>query len=93
MTWFFPFVLADPHRAWGLPPSLFAPRECFEAVATKILRPGGRLVMVNQGEWEWKEAERLLKGLPLRMSFRETIEGSLHPCRYPIFLTLWIRDE
>ena len=93
VTWLFPFVLPEPHGDWGLPSRLFAPRECFEAVSRRLLRPGGKLVLANQGDWEWKATEELVEGLPLRHLRLEVVEGSLHACRYPIFLTLWIRED
>jgi hypothetical protein len=91
VTWLFPFVSAGPHRAWGLPPRLFDPEGAFRHVAGAILRPGGRLVVANQGEWEWRETERRLSGA--RLLHQDAVEGSLHASPYPIVLSVWTRTD
>lgn len=90
VTWFFPFVLPSPHRAWGLPFSRFDPKSLFKHVESRCLRPGGVLIMANQGEWEWTVAKGLFTGLKL-LDQREVV-GSLHATIHPIFLSVWTRE-
>jgi SAM-dependent methyltransferase len=56
VTMLFPFVSAKDHLQWGLPRALFAPDQLL-ADAWHSLKPGGLLVIVNQGEDE-HQAER-----------------------------------
>lgn len=58
ITWFLPFVVEAPHRAWGLPDSLFSPQSTLAHVVS-LLAEGGALVVVNQGERE-AEVQRAL---------------------------------
>lgn len=51
ITMLFPFVFLDDHLAWGLPRNSFAPRQLL-AEAWSSLKPGGVLIVVNQGEDE-----------------------------------------
>jgi hypothetical protein len=93
-TWFFPFVSPAPHRAWGLPRRVFNPSSVFQHVERLII-PGGKLVMCNQGDWEWAEAQKLFfrDRLRLRLILQDVVEGSLHPSDQPIFLTVWTRED
>jgi len=88
ITCFFPFVFENPHRAWGLPRSLFSPSKFFDHLQSCLL-PGGLFIMANQGEWEWKESLKFVS--ELKLLHIEEMEGSLHPCTHKIFLTLWTR--
>ncbi len=51
ITWFLPFVLEAPHRAWGLPLDTFAPTEVLAHVLS-LLATRGTMLVVNQGEAE-----------------------------------------
>ena len=53
----FPFVTAGPLLAWRLPLSALRPAALFASVR-RNLRPGGRFLMVNQGETEFQAASR-----------------------------------
>ena len=55
ITMFFPFVFPGDHLEWGLPDPLFCPLELLHN-AWDSLKPGGLLLVVNQGEAE-HEAE------------------------------------
>lgn len=59
VTWFLPFVFPAPHHAWGLPAALFDPVGTLRHVCG-LLAPGGTLFIVNQGEAEAEEQQRLL---------------------------------
>jgi SAM-dependent methyltransferase len=51
---FFPFVFTSDHQAWGLPLSAYHPRDLLQS-AWNSLKPGGYLLMANQGEAEHKQ--------------------------------------
>ncbi len=63
VTMWFPFVTRYSLLQWGLPLSLFAPRELFQRAA-QIVRPGGLLVVASQTEIEALAVERLVQELP-----------------------------
>lgn len=48
---FLPFVFVEPHLAWGLPLDYFQPSALLNHVLS-LLKPGGVLIVVNQGEVE-----------------------------------------
>lgn len=54
ITLFFPFVFDQDHLEWGLPRSVFQPQDLLSS-AWKSLKPGGRLLVVNQGEAEHRQ--------------------------------------
>ena len=62
IIWFLPFVLKEPHIYWGLPKKYFYPERLLRH-AYMLLNSGGQMLIINQGETEAKEQERLLKKL------------------------------
>ncbi|KAA3648364.1 MAG: hypothetical protein DWQ07_05050 [Chloroflexi bacterium] len=60
ITMFFPFVFQPDHLRWGLPAKMFAPRQMLSD-AWDSLKPGGVLLIVNQGLKE-HEAQREMLG-------------------------------
>lgn len=58
VLFFFPFVVPDPLVNWGLPLTLFKPKELF-VKASRVLKPKGYLFMVNHGEEEFEAAKTL----------------------------------
>lgn len=71
VTLLFPFVFQSDHLAWGLPRNQFSP-ETLLADAWNSLKPGGVLVIVNQGEKEHKTQLEILASLGIRpdLAFR-----------------------
>lgn len=67
----FPFIFLVDHLAWGLPRNQFAP-EILLANAWNGLKPGGGLVIVNQGEKEHQAQLTMLTALGINpvASFR-----------------------
>jgi hypothetical protein len=59
LTVFFPFVFQKDHLEWGLPRRLFDPAGLLDD-AMVSLKPGGLLVIVNQGLAEHDEQQRLI---------------------------------
>lgn len=59
ITHFLPFVFIDPLLKWGLPERHFKPGAVL-AQCAKLLKPGGLLLIVNQGEEEYQAQQALL---------------------------------
>ncbi len=57
-TMFFPFIFVRDHLDWGLPQKEYHPQELLKQ-AWESLRPGGVLIVVNQGEDEARQQEIL----------------------------------
>jgi len=80
ITWFLPFVVESPHRAWGLPRELFQPERTLAHVLS-LLAEGGALVIVNQGEAEAEVQARLLDDVKgdLEVDARGIVDDTLSP--------------
>lgn len=85
---FYPFLLPGTVLAWGLPLSVLRPRALFAHLA-RCLRPGGYLLMVNQGEDEWRRARALAELAGLRLIVEQGIEKPLLPRPAPPMLSLF----
>ncbi len=70
LTLFFPFVFLSDHLRWGLPPAAFQPTALLLA-AWESLRPGGVLLIANQGADEHRAQAQVLGklGIPTRAAF------------------------
>lgn len=62
ITWFFPFVTPEPLLNWGLPLKLYRPDKMLKHVFS-LLKPDGKLIILNQGKEEYLKQEELLKKL------------------------------
>ena len=60
LTVFFPFVFLKDHLEWGLPRHLFNPQSLLKSTL-ESLKPGGLLVIVNQGLKEHEEELRFMR--------------------------------
>ncbi len=71
VTMLFPFVFERDHLEWGLPGRLFQPAALL-ADAWASLKPGGVLIIINQGEAEHHAQRQMLEGLaiPVAAAFR-----------------------
>jgi hypothetical protein len=67
----FPFVFQEDHLKWGLPGGMFTPEGLFQA-AWVSLKPGGWLLIVNQGEAEHAAQKAMLEnnGIQWAAAFR-----------------------
>ena len=54
-----PFVIIQPHRFWGLPDKYFYPKKLFEH-AYSLLKPGGTMLIINQGQDEAEEQRNII---------------------------------
>lgn len=70
ITLFFPFIFMPDHLEWGLPSSMFDPSALLSA-AWLSLKPGGLLIIVNQGKDEQQKQLELCNqaGIPVSASF------------------------
>ncbi|ROH86009.1 hypothetical protein ED208_16435 [Stagnimonas aquatica] len=90
ITCFYPFLLPGTVLAWGLPVSLLRPRALFAHLAD-CLRPGGRLLMVNQGLDEAARAQALAEAAGLRRRHSLTVTQALLPRPAPPVLSLFVK--
>jgi hypothetical protein len=70
ITLLFPFLFLKDHLEWGLPRSLFNPKGNLDATWSS-LKPGGLLIIANQGEEEHQAQLSLLyeMQIPVKASF------------------------
>jgi hypothetical protein len=83
---FLPFVFAEPHLAWGLPLNYFEPQALLNH-ALQLLKPGGLLIVVNQGEVEAQAQADLLENaratFPLQIKNLGQLAAPFIEYRYP----------
>lgn len=84
ITWFLPFVVPEPHTAWGLPAELFDPPGALAAVL-RLLAPGGELLVLNQGEAEAEVQAGLFAAANVAAEALGRVESPLSPYRKPRF--------
>lgn len=75
-----PFVFVGDHLRWGLPRRRFAPEDLLQAAWSSV-RPGGLLVIVNQGEAEHlaQRARMEQGGIPVHAAVRHDSLLYAHP--------------
>lgn len=71
VTLFFPFVFLRDHLRWGLPQAAFQPAALLRD-AWESLRPGGILLIANQGQAEHRAQTQALReaGIPIGAAFQ-----------------------
>ena len=62
ITWFLPFVTIKPLQYWGLPKKYFCPEKML-LKAYSLLKVGGEMLIINQGEEEAGVQKKLLEEL------------------------------
>jgi SAM-dependent methyltransferase len=87
VTCILPFVVQDPFDAWGLPQHYFQPASVLLA-SLQLLKPGGHLLIINQGETEAEVQQTLLdfliqEGVPLRYDALGVLPNSFDFYQYP----------
>lgn len=92
VTQFFPFIFLPDHLEWGLPPSMFNPSELL-AAAWLSIKPGGLLIIVNQGKAEHTAQLEYLHriNIPVQASF--VFNSSLYHYDLPRFITIACREH
>ena len=78
ITWFLPFLHAAPLREWGLPVRFLMPRRLLDHAWT-LLAPGGRLLVINQGESEVERQAELFEQAGIVARALGRIESPLSP--------------
>ncbi|MEB3196315.1 MAG: hypothetical protein VKP62_03840 [Candidatus Sericytochromatia bacterium] len=73
---FFPFIFMTDHRKWGLPRNLLRP-ESLLAHVVRCLKPGGTLLITNQGAAERERQHAMLAELGLEVSWYEAYQHPL----------------
>lgn len=87
---FYPFLLPGTVLAWGLPVTVLRPRALFAHLAD-CLRPGGHLLMVNQGLAEAARAQTLVEAAGLHRHHSLTVTQALLPRPAPPVLSLFVK--
>ncbi len=88
----FPFVFTGDHLEWGLPARLFSP-ESLLADAWASVKPGGLLIIVNQGEEEHRAQRALLDGLGIAAQAGYRQDALLYRYEYDRFVLTARRDH
>jgi len=74
IIWILPFVFEYPHLKWGLPLNHFCPEKMLSH-AYEVLKEGGKIFVVNQGELEYQEQIRLCEKLGIKFKALGKIES------------------
>ncbi len=91
ITVLFPFVFARDHLEWGLPRNLFSPSRLL-ADAWHSLKPGGVLVIVNQGQDEHETQRQMMIESGIQPSTAFRFESLLFQYDLPRFVLTAIHD-
>lgn len=89
---FYPFVSTNPALAWGLPAEFGNGRKWAESFA-RVLRPGGLLLVVHQGDWEEEEFDKVRTGLPLQLLARDKANAEIYPLPHPACMSIYRREK
>ena len=84
ITWFLPFIIETPLKAWGLPRRFYQPTALLQH-AYDLLAPGGTLLIINQGEWETEVQQRLFTATSIKADFLGQVESEFSPFQQPRF--------
>ncbi len=88
ITFLYPFVVPEPLVKWSLPLSEFKPEALFRQ-AYSTLRPGGSLLMINQGESEFEAASRYAKTANFNLKHRVELSETLLARALPPVVSVW----
>lgn len=90
ITWFLPFLHHAPLHAWGLPQRFLMPEQLLEH-AWSLLKVGGGMLLVNQGEAEAERQARLFASLGISAQSLGRLHSLLSPFKQPRFGWLVLR--
>ena len=91
ITMLFPFVFIKDHREWGLPDKIFDAEKLL-VEAWESLRPGGVLMVANQGEDEHKRQKEMFKKCGIKRAVEFRHESETFKYQIPRFVLTAIRD-
>lgn len=89
---FFPFVFLADHLKWGLPRNQFAPMKLMADIWAS-LKPSGTWLILNQGEAEFNEQERLLAELEISPLESFPFESPFYTYQHPTRITILRKPE
>lgn len=92
ISWFLPFLHAAPLQDWGLPNRFLMPQTLLDHAWT-LLVPGGRLLVVNQGEAEAQRQAWLFEERGIVAGALGRIESPLSPFQRPRYGFLAIAHQ
>jgi SAM-dependent methyltransferase len=84
IAWILPFILPAPLQAWGLPSRFFQPLALLQH-AHRLLKPGGTLLIVNQGDTEAAEQQRLCNEAGISALSLGALHSAFSPFRHSRF--------
>lgn len=87
LVWILPFVVEYPHIRWGLPKKYFQPEKMLQH-ALNSLNPGGRILVINQGEIEYNKQQELCKILGADFTALGEIKSDFLDYKYSRFATI-----
>lgn len=73
IIWILPFITEYPLQKWGLPLKYFKPLDMLNH-AYNLMNKDGELLIINQGEEEYKIQQELIKTLDLKAEYLDEIE-------------------
>lgn len=87
IIWFFPFVTIEPLLNWGLPLDCFKPEKML-LHAYSLLNNGGKMLIVNQDENEYRIQHAMLKNLALNYTPKGDFRNSFLEYEHGRFVTV-----
>jgi len=87
IVWILPFVVEYPHIKWGLPKRYFQPKKMLQH-ALNSLNPGGKILVINQGEIEYNTQRELCEKLDADFAQLGEIKSDFLTYKYPRFATI-----
>ena len=74
IIWFLPFVTIEPLKYWGLPEKYFMPEKLLYH-AFSLLKNGGQMLIVNQGEKEAAVQKQLFEKLNIKYTEKGIVKS------------------
>ena len=90
IIWILPFITEYPHLKWGLPLKYFQPEKMLEH-AHNLLNKNGEMLIINQGETEYKIQTELNKKLNLNYEPTGEIKSICSPFKNKRFCSKIIK--
>lgn len=78
ITWILPFVTPGPLKYWGLPSRYYQPASLLRH-AWRLLKPGGMMFIMNQGEKEGEAQRRLIEEANIPARYLGVIASGFSP--------------
>jgi len=88
---FFPFIFLQDHLSWGLVKKSFSPRENL-LNAWESLKPGGIIVLANQGNAEYERQREIMNELRIPSAGEFQFSSDFYHYPYEHFVTLAQKD-